>query len=327
MLLPIAALLGCGSDDVLSGGAGGAPSSSNGTGSGTSTCGQEASCPVASPCLATAEYDGKPQFTLRIAELGVTAPASLAGTNNGSLLRDLLALNLPACGSFVLTHGVTSWLLGFDLTHGMLTVGGSAPPADSTKPYAFIDNQTVQQGSTKYLLAPASVPIAASSGFLAATAPMEVNLPMYFPVAFFQDTLAGPNALPLHHAVFSEMAVSASHDCIGHYDPGLFEAPGCQSQLTDGSVFIHAGHLEGYMLLDELDNLIVPPLKATMCVVLTSFTATQLDSTGIARCPESGGTVTVAGDWCSATNAPATASCADALHLVADFAASAVPMQ
>jgi hypothetical protein len=324
MLLPIAGLLGCWSDNVSSGGAGGA--SSNGTGGGLSTCGQEASCPVASPCLATADYAGKPKFTLRIAELGVTAPAALAGTNDGSLLRELLALNLPTCESFVLSHGVTSWLLGFDLAQGTLTVGGSAPPTDSTKPYAFI-NRTVQQGSTKYPLAPASVPIAASSGLIASTAPIDVNLPMFFPVEFFQDTLAGPNALPLHQAVFSDMAVSASHDCIGHYDPGLFQAPGCQSQLTDGSVFIHAGHLEGYMLLDELDNLIVPPLKATMCVVLTSFTETQLDPTGIARCPQSGGTVSVAGDWCSTTNAPATASCADALRLVADFAASAVPMQ
>jgi hypothetical protein len=36
------------------------------------------------------------------------------------------------------------------------------------------------------------------------------------------------------------------------------------------------------------------------------------------------GAILLPGDWCSTTDVPATEICADAVHLIAEFAASAV---
>jgi hypothetical protein len=47
----------------------------------------------------------------------------------------------------------------------------------------------------------------------------------------------------------------------------------------------------------------------------------------VGHCARSGGVVAFKGDWCAATNAPATATCFDAVHFVADFAASAAAIQ
>lgn len=64
----------------------------------------------------------------------------------------------------------------------------------------------------------------------------------------------------------------------------------------------------------------------TSPVLLSRFSVLRVIASGFALLLGTGGVIDYRGDWCSTTDGPATAACADAMHVTADFAASAVPI-
>jgi hypothetical protein len=291
-----------------------------------STCGNTAACPVAQQCLATVENHGEPRFGLRIAELGFSSPASFAdqGGVQALLVNLLFAPDLQACG--LLGGGDSSWLLGFDLAASTLTVGGAPPPADASSPYALAD-QTIQQGTRTIAIAPVTYSLSVGAdGSFSTTAAQDLQLPMFFPGS--GPTEDGPHALTLHALTFSNMVVSATHDCIGSYDPAIFDTQKDCNAGTGATTYVHAGRLEAYISLEEADTLPISTLDETMCALIAG-SSSFLDSSGpMSTCARgASGAIAFKGNWCSATNAAATATCFDAARVVATFAASAALVQ
>jgi hypothetical protein len=307
---------GLGSPDLGAGGAGGDQGI-------LTNCGEEPSCPLSQPCLATVENDGKPVFGLRVAELAVSLPRSLSKGVTPSLLDALFGPNLPQCG--LSGGGDSSWLLRFDLDHQTLTMGGAAPPAKAGQPFALLD-VTVSQAGQVYHVAPVTFDLVASGGGLGTAAPQDFDLPMFFPGS--GASLSGPEVLPIHALTASSVVVSPTHDCIGRYDPAVFSPEAGCTPTTIGENYVHAGHLEGYLVIEETDGVDVTDFDDTLCVLLSGNAAEYGDdSTGVTRCKRTHGVIDFQGDWCAATNSPATATCSDALRFSADFAASAATIQ
>lgn len=82
------------------------------------------------------------------------------------------------------------------------------------------------------------------------------------------------------------------------------------------------GSLKGYITVLEADKVVIDDLDSTLCVLLAGN-----DWKGPAKdCASDAEWVAGKrpdGDWCSQTNAPATAACKDAFKMEADFSASA----
>jgi hypothetical protein len=292
------------------------------------TCGETAACPVSQECLATVENHGSAQFGMRIAELTIGSPEvlSLKGLL-GFYLEESFGPKLPACfgpESSVEPAGATSWLLRFDLDQQTLTMGGAAPPAHPKDGYTFID-ALVSQGGTTFDVAPVTFDLVTSpDGSFGVTAAADLLLPMWFPSDGLDKKPTGPVVLPLRGLMASDVVVSPSHDCIGHYDPAIFsEKAGCEP-TTPGELFVHAGHVSAYVTLEDADGIGMGALGETLCVLLSGNDVKYGDTqTPTEHCKRTGGVIDFKGDWCSATNAPATATCFDAVLFTADFAASA----
>jgi hypothetical protein len=286
-----------------------------------STCPLEPSCPLSQPCLATVENQGTTQFGLRVAELAVSSPAALANGPVAEIWNALFRPNLAAC--MLPGDGASSWLLRFDLEQGTLTMGGAAPPALPDEGYRLLDT-TVSQGGLDQHVAPITFALMENARrALTTRTAQDFAFPMFFPADGAPP--AGPFVLTFHALRASEVVISPSHDCIGRYDPAVFDpVTGCRP-TTIQNYYEHGGHLVGWLSLEEMDSIEVQALGETLCVALTGDAATYGDgATPIARCARTNGAIDFKGDWCSRTDGRATAACSDAVHFVADFAASAV---
>ncbi|MFT3763910.1 MAG: hypothetical protein QM820_00040 [Minicystis sp.] len=129
--------------------------------------------------------------------------------------------------------------------------------------------------------------------------------------------------LPLKNARLSMGTLSASQNCIGHYNAeNLDPANSCLGDAATKS-FITAGQLDGFITLEDADTVVISSLKQTLCVLLSQDASTygELDMTDmITKCKRTGGTINFTGDTCST----AGGTCKDAVNLSAQFAASSV---
>jgi hypothetical protein len=140
---------------------------------------------------------------------------------------------------------------------------------------------------------------------------------------FFQDVNATTFTLfPLRALRFLDTHVTPDHDCIGAFNAaGLDPANAC---LPDDQhpAFVDGGHFEAFISLESADTVSVPPLAESLCVLLTNNSALYGSNGKCTR--DSNNHIVFQGDWCSATDAPATAGCADALRFAGSFAASGI---
>jgi hypothetical protein len=268
-----------------------------------------AACTVEHTCLAETDNAGASRFGLRVADFAFTSPTSLFSWIAG----EAFPPNLPAC--LAAGDGLSSWLLRFDLTAGTLTMGGATAPSDPAASYTFLDTM-VPQGGTTYHVAPVTFGLTqAADGSFATSAPQDLDFPM-----FTSASPTTPAVLSFHSVRAEGLVLSHGNDCIGQYQPGSAAADGT---CTNPS-FTHAGTLDAFIDLEEADAMEIPGLHATLCVLFAT-SDTYVDQTQpVAHCKRTGGVIDFKGDWCSATNAPADASCATAVKFSADVAASAV---
>lgn len=269
-----------------------------------------------SRCLATTHAYGAPTFGLRIAHIALTAPKALTQGVVKSVFDSSTAPNQTACN---LEGSATfNWLLRFDTAAGTLTTGAARPVIPGAS-YAFID-ETLQLGGSAFPVAPVvlSAPLGASCGVDSTAG--DVLLP------FFQDAAATTFTLfPLRALRFFDTQVTPDHDCIGAYDAAhLSPANAC---LPDDQhpAFVDGGSFAAFISLEAADAVFVPPLAQSLCVLL-SGAASAFGENG--KCKrDANGAIVLQGDWCSATDQPATAGCADAMRFAGSFAASGVAIQ
>lgn len=319
----VGSLVGCGSDSTTgSTGTGGSGATSTGTGDTTSSgntdpCTPGASCAGSkSECLALADYKDKPQFSLRMADLTVTAPAALTAglvstVVKGGVTMDLKECNLTGTGTF-------SWLLQFDTATGKLKAGGAKPTETPVDGYSFVDEMIAG-----FQISPVVADAPITAGKFAMTTGIDLTVPIYLDVM-----ASGVVLLPLHSAKLAG-TISADNNCIGKYNSaGLKPADNCTA-TPDIPTFIGAdgkedsdGTLDGFITIEEADTVLISAIKQSLCVILSGDAAQFGDGATPAKCKrDAGGKIVFQGDWCAASN---DAACTDAVKLQAKFAASAV---
>ncbi len=255
-----------------------------------------------------------------MAELDLTTPPALAtgivaSILGGDIMPDDMACNLDGQGLF-------SWLLQFDTTAGTLKTGGARPVTDPTLGYAF-DDEMITQGTTTFQVQPVTyqATIGASGQFSTATG-QNLVMPIFLDASGTSVVL-----LPLQKASFTMGTLSASHDCIGSYNAaGLQPSNSCQPDSTHPQ-FIDGATLSGYITLANANEVIIMSLDETLCVLLSGNSSVYgtTGPTGVQVCTRNAnGDILYQGNWCDATNAAATSTCADSVSVSGNFAASSV---
>jgi hypothetical protein len=318
-------LVGCGDDSGTgstgTGGSGSTTTTATGTtGSGnTDPCSPAASCPGAtSECIGLADYKDKTQFTLRMADLTLTAPPPLTAGLVSTVVKGGVTLNMTECN--LTGNGTFSWLLQFDTTTGKLKAGGAKPTETPAAGYTFV-NETV----AGFPIAPFETDAPIKDGKFAMTTGADLTVPIYLDIKAMGVVL-----LPLHAAKLSG-TVSADNNCIGKYNSkGLLPADNCLATKeipayvgADGKAHSD-GELDGFITIDEADKVEIDAVKQSLCVILSGDAAQFGDGATPAKCKrDAGGKIVFKGDWCAATN-DATCTDKDAVKLKANYSASAV---
>jgi hypothetical protein len=327
------ALLGCSSNNggsPSSGGSGGSGtggSSSGGTGNGGSggalppCMPTAAECYVSGPhgpgaeCMARIDNGSATTWQGRLSDLDVSAPAALAAQLVQTVIIDQgLNFKETACNQTGL--GTFNWLFEYDSVKHTLKTGGGPPVSDPTKGdcYAVIPNS-----NPALTVGPQTVNVTAT-GTQFSGSNIDVVVPLY---AAAGDT--SPSILLPLHKVSLEGTWTADHDCIGSYDAAdLSTSNDCEAQYPKRD-WKTGGTLSGYILITEADQVTIPQLNGeTLCVLLTGDPNTwEGPNNDCASSSAWKAGQRPKGDWCSSTNAAATASCSDAYHLQANFAAQA----
>lgn len=280
-------------------------------------CAVPVTCTVPAPaCIGLADNAGRSTFGLRIAQVSFDKPVAFtmgvfAQAASGAAMPDVMACRLN--GSATL-----NWLLQLDTDGGTLKTGGAKWVSDATLGYAFVD-EMVMSGGQSFHVQPAVSPGALDGGALA-TAPFDLLFPLYLDMAGTSVLL-----LPLKQLTLTG-AVSADHDCIGAYNAqGLSPDTGCLPDATH-SAFVNGGAAAGFISLEEADGVLISALNQTLCVLLSQNPAMYGTTVnGHTVCKRDGqNKILFQGDWCAATNAAATLSCADSERVTFGFAASSV---
>jgi hypothetical protein len=255
-------------------------------------------CNTASPCLSLADNSGKSVRDFRMRKVHVGAPPTLRlGFVQGTLIDQNVNLQAACCEA---GDGGFNVLVRLDTTAKTFTLGGGPPSADPTGGgYCFV-NTTASGLSIAPVTAGAS--LAADGTWQSAIFSQPFNIPI-----FVHGVLSNLVILPVTDARLQEVTISTDGNCVGAYN----EVPGCQRWAT-------AGTLSGLITLEDADRVPIPDLGgASLCTLL-------LPQTGTTCARDANNKIIGMGDFCSLTDAPATADCADSMWLSVAFAASAV---
>jgi hypothetical protein len=288
----------------------------------TGACAPTASCAGAgSTCLALVSQPATTTPGFRMAEIVYTKPAAFTTGVVASILQGSTAPNDTACN--LEGSGTISWLLRFDTVAGTLETGGAKPVASPAGPYTF-DDETVMQGAFSFAVHSLLLTAPLGAGCTFDSNDGDVTLPLFQNSAGTSPVLLPLTSLRLHGGM------TADHGCIGRYDAeGLDPANACQPDTLHQS-FTGGAALDGLIVLEDADKVVVSPLQESLCVLLAGNAATFGTSgpNGSQVCKRgANGAILFQGDWCAATNQAATATCADAVQVAATFAAQAVQIQ
>jgi hypothetical protein len=300
--------VGCGDSDSTN------PGNKNPT---TQTCAPTGECAaVKSDCLALVDNTGKTdKIGLRMAQLAITKPEELAKGAVKSIVANGITMNLDKCN--LQGQGTFSWLLEFDTTTGKLKTGGAKPVADPFAGYCFVQD-------TANGIAPITVDAPVTAGkFETTEADLSLTVPIYLDAAASSVVL-----LPLEGVKIFNATLSADNNCIGKYNADTLSVDNmCLPDEEAGiSYFTDSASLQGFVTTEQADTVDVSALTQSLCVLLSGDAKTYgTDVNGVTKCTrDANNKILLKGDWCSTTNAAATADCADAFQLGATFAASAV---
>jgi len=290
------------------------------TGDTTQTCELTAKCISADPtCVAIVDNKDQKQFGLRMSQILINKPATLGPAKFvGKTVGSGVTWKRPDCFLTGDSDGGTfSWLIQFDLDTNMVCTGGAKPPAKAEDGYTFVNEMLMQDGKTFDIKPIKFSSPNLSGGTFSVTDGQDIIVPIY-------TAEGGVILLPLRKARILEGTLSSNNNCVGSFNgKGLDPFNNCGPSPADNQfTFNNAGKLDGYITLEDADDIIVDLAKASLCALLTEDGDGAMPNSKCKR--DAMSKITYKGDWCDATNAAADASCADAVQLAADFAASAV---
>lgn len=277
------------------------------------TCNQ-----VPSKCIALDDPCSKTSYTLRIGQLSIAAPLVFAQGVVGNIVANAVQLNLDQCNLY--GGGTFSWLLTVEEVTGQLTTGGAKPEADPTAGYCYT-KEVIQSVQVSPATAPAIID---ASGVLNAGEIPSLAMPLYLDSQGSSVVL-----LPLRKVLIHDAALSPQRRCIGEYNADQLDpANNCFAEPPAVKAFDDAGKIDAHMTLEDADAIIVDSLSQSLCVLLSGNAAMYGDGGSPSKCKRDAmNQIIYKGDWCSATNAAASAMCADAARVLATFAASAVKLK
>ncbi len=201
--------------------------------------------------------------------------------------------------------------------------GGAEPVADPLGGYCFTKQKSFQGAVNPIVVDPqggmATIDANGKATFSELT---KLNLPIYL-----DGTGTQAIVLPLGQLRLNSVTLSKDQRCIGEFNASsLKPALNCMPD-TGQNAFSNSGSMDGYIGLEEADNIIIESLAQSLCVLLSGDVAMYGDGAMPARCKrDANSKIIFKGDWCAGTNQPAAAGCADAMRFVANFAASAVKL-
>jgi len=281
---------------------------------------QGAGCPtVATDCVGLVDNAGKANFALRIAHLTIEKPEVLTEAAVKGLLNDGVQINLGSCQSSQANNlfptgastGAFSWILQFDTASNMLTTGGALPAEDPMGGYCFV-NDTISGFPIKPLTVASTI---GADGSFEITTPADVVVPVY------SDRMkSSVILLPLKSVKISMAKLSDNNNCIGTYNGAALGDNFCIGS-DSAPAFIDSASLDGFVTLEDADNVTVTQLNKSLCVILAKD-AKFADMTGAKCARDAMNAITFPGDWCSTTNMAADATCHDAMKLQGKFAAA-----
>jgi hypothetical protein len=273
-------------------------------------------CTAASPCLAMgADNTGQTTASLRIRKLDVTAPPALATAFVQRAVFDQGVDLANLCGEG--GDGTFSWLLQLDTATHALTTGGAAPTTDPFGTgYCFVNTNV--EGFTVS-------PVTVSTTQNACGSFTSDVIPKFYMPMFVAGSPTAVILLPLTSARMEDVTLSESNNCIGNYNPDAINQVSGSTCYDDPSICVRwstAGSLGAYITLVEADQVVVPQLSESLCVLLTGGSAVDTSNPNEKVCQkDAGGNIVAKGDFCSTTDAPG--GCQDSVWFAATFAASA----
>ncbi len=314
--LCLGAVVACSSDNSNGGG---------GSGGGSGDCfptaaacyGPQGATGPGHECLAKADNTGQTTWNGRLTQIQLQKPAALATKFlQENIINKGVDLNQPECNAN--GQGTFNWLFQFDTQNNKLKTGGGLPVTDLSQPacFAVLPNAQIP-------VAPTTIDVTVTGNDFSAS-----NVDIVVPIFVTPGDTTNVVLLPIHGGEFKG-TWSADHNCIGAYNGDKLDpAVDCLPDTTvDPPIYPwqNGGTITGYIGVEESDKVFVPDLNFSLCVLLAGtdwkgadgYCKSSTQWTGGAR-PE--------GDWCIATNSAATATCKDAFHLEAGFAASAYPI-
>ncbi len=270
-----------------------------------------------------ADNTGQSVASLRIRKLLVTSPPALAFQPPAhTFVQKAIfdeSVNLDnQCGEP--GTGTLNWLLQLDTASSRLTTGGAPPTTDPFGAGYCFDSATlagVAVSSVTTSLTP-NADGSYSSGAMA-----KLYVPLY--VAAGSGSTPGVLVLPLSQLSMRDIALSADHNCIGHYNPDAVTPNGATCVDTDDTTCVRwttAGSMGGFITLDDANAVDVPQLAESLCLLLEPNAAVNTSNPSEKVCQvDPNGHVVATGDFCSTTDMPG--GCADSVWFSAVFAASA----
>jgi len=281
-------------------------------------CSLPADCPAANrDCVGLVDNAGKDKFALRMAQLTVTSPPSLATQVMYGVISVGVNINLPdQCN--VRGGGSFNWLMEFDTNTGMARTGGALPQHDPFDGYCFLDPSTGFGPMEVY------APLGANGSFEAG--PFDY---LRVPIFLSMDDPDDYVEMPLHQLTLRNGIISEDQNCVGRYNAeGLKPLNNCLPDFTDGiEYFVNDAEMDGFIELEEADEIIVDIIGHSLCVVLSGDPNAwgEEAADGKRYCKrDAADQIAFQGDWCS-DNTPD--GCTDSVRVTAEFAASAVELR
>jgi hypothetical protein len=317
----------CGALAAAAGGcSGGDEDGAGGAGGGTRDCKPTADvCYVGGPsgpgneCLAKADHSASDKTQLRITQHQVAKPATLAKPYvQDVVITKKSALAQPECNQYGLAQ--FNLLLEIDSAAKKLTLGGGVPqlligdPKDGTCWADFVDP------TSQLEVKPITVDYTEAAGGSLEAKIADFVMPIYLEDKTNLDSYV---LVPLHQMTVTAK-LSPDKNCIGRYahDDATRLDESCAA-AEDQFAWENGGRYEGYITVEEADDVMVVSLGQTLCVVLSGDPAKWK---GTAKsCKTSQAYLQEGlpkGDWCKATNS--AGGCEDAWYLSIDIAAAAI---
>lgn len=273
------------------------------------------SCQAASSvCVPLVNNLPLPNPGLRMSHIAFKKPTVFTAGIVGQVLANAVIPARPACN--LAGSGTFSWLFQFDLAAGTVKTGGAKPPQNPAAGYSFVN-----EISGGLAIAPLTLAAPIDAGCAFGTAKGDVVMPIYVDAQASSAVL-----LPLHNLQIAMGQLSSDHGCIGALNvQGLDPADNC---LPTGNTpnFIDAAQLSAFIPLEEADKVVITSLNQTLCVLLSGDPGAYGNGAmPVNKCKRDASmNIVFKGDWCAATDAAASAMCADSMRVSASFAASAV---